>query len=106
MSALLISLGLAYVLWVMFLAVMALKAAWKVLPVEIKVIAVPAVTVAILFDVAFNVVSSILFADMPREWTFSQRVGRYQKEGGWRALIAKWICSRLLDPFDAGEHCQ
>lgn len=100
-------LAAAYVLWVLFLAVMSLASVWHELPKFTKGLALPAVVVALVLDVAFNVCASVIFLDLPREWTFSQRLGRYKKQGNWRAKVARWVCSRLLDPFDvSGLHCR
>ncbi len=104
--AVLAALAVAYVLWVMFLAVMALQHAWPRLPGPVRALAVPAVLVAIALDVAFNLLASIPFADLPREATFSQRMGRYKAGSGWRCRVAQWICRNLLDPFDIGGHCR
>lgn len=106
MQAAMIFAGSAYVLWVMFLAVMALQHAWPRLPALVRALAVPAVVVAIILDIAFNVLATVPFADPPREWTFSQRMGRYKSGTGWRAAIAHWVCANLLDPFDIGGHCR
>ncbi len=106
MSAALAVAALAYVLWVLFLAVMALQHAWDRLPGLVRALAVPAVVVAIALDVAFNLVATIPFADAPQEWTFSQRMGRYKQGTGWRAVTAQWICANLLDPFEIGGHCR
>ncbi len=95
-----------YVLWVLFLAVMALQHAWDTLPVAVKVLAVPAVGVAMVLDVGLNLAASAVFADIPREFTFSRRMSRYKHGDDWRTPIARWICSNLLDPFDIGGHCR
>lgn len=95
-----------YVLWVLFLCVMALANAWKTLPIFTKVLALPAVIVAIILDVGLNLAALLIFLDLPREATFSQRMGRYKKDLSWRTPIARWICSNLLDPFERGGHCK
>ena len=97
----------AYQLWIMFLAVMALKAKWNVLPVGVRILAAPAVLAALVMDVAFNLFATLPFADLPAQWTFSQRMGDYKKlVGDWRQPVAAYVCSRLLDPFEAGGHCR
>ena len=98
--------AIAYVLWVLFLCVMALKHAWPLLTPFTRAAAIPAVLVAILLDIAFNGLATVLFLDWPAEWTFSQRMGRYKGETGWRAAVARWVCSTLLDPFEIGGHCR
>ena len=95
-----------YILWVMFLAVMALANVWHSLPKFTKVLAIPAVTVAIILDFGLNLAATLIFLDMPQEATFSQRMGRYKKESGTRSKIAAWICGNLLDCFEIGGHCR
>lgn len=100
----------AYVLWLLFLAVMALRWKWNMLPLPVKVLASPAVLLAVTLDVLFNyTIACVLFLKLPAkgEWTFSQRIGNYKRRFDWRAPIAHWICANLLDPFEAdGAHCK
>lgn len=105
MTAALVVIGYAYVLWVLFLAVMALHNVWDDLPPFTKLLAFPAAFLAVVLDIGFNLAASVVFLDRPREVTFSQRMGRYKREGGRRAVVARWICSNLLDPFQVGGHC-
>lgn len=96
-----------YGLWLLFLAVMALNWRWHTLPLTVRILAAPAVLLAVLLDVLFNVtLGTLLFIDLPRQWTFSQRVGRYKKRIDWRAPLAQWICANLLDPFEVEGHCK
>lgn len=96
-----------YILWLLFLAVMALNWRWHALPKVVKALALPAVIVSVALDVLFNVtIGTVLFLEFPRQWTFSQRVGSYKRRIDWRAPLAQWICSNLLDPFEAGGHCK
>ena len=106
MTLALIFLAYAYTLWVLFIAVMALQHAWSTLPWMVKALAVPAVAVAMVLDIAFNLAATIPFVDLPAEWTFSRRMGRYKGGYDWRAPIARWICANLLDPFQIGGHCR
>ena len=98
--------GVAYLLWCAFLAVMALANVWRDLPIVTRVLAVPAVLFAVCLDVAFNLAATVIFIDLPREATFSQRMGRYKRESGLRSKIARWVCANLLDPFQVGGHCR
>ena len=97
----------AYLLWVLFLAVMALQNKWHDLPKTIQVLAIPAVLLAVTLDVLFNItIGTLLFLDLPRQYTFSQRVGSYKQRIDWRQPLAVWICSNMLDPFEIGGHCK
>jgi hypothetical protein len=105
MSDFLYYIGAGYLLWCLFLAVISLKDSWKELSITVKVMSLPIVGVALVVDVLFNIVSSFVFADIPREFMFTSRLQRYIATGdGWRYVVAKWICRELLDPFDSG-HC-
>ena len=97
----------AYLLWLLFLTVMALRWKWNSLPLSVKLLAAPAVLFAVVLDVLFNItIGSVMFLDLPSQWTFSQRVGQYKMRIDWRKPIACWICANLLDPFDVGGHCK
>lgn len=99
----------AYLLWLLFLAVMALQTKWRALPKLVRAIALPAVLVAVAMDIVFNwTIGTLLFVRLPvrGEFTFSQRVGNYKRRADWRAPVATWICSNLLDPFEVGGHCK
>lgn len=108
MSTVMFVLGYLYILWVLFLSVMALKSKWTSLSLPIRVLAVPSVILALVMDIVFNwTLAVVLFLDMPHQWTFSQRVGEYKRRAGWRATLAYWICDNLLDPFEVdGAHCK
>lgn len=109
MKAALLILIYTYILWLMFLAVMALQAKWHALPKLVKVIAIPGVLIAVTLDIIFNwTVGTAVFLRLPArgEYTFSQRIGNYKRRIDWRAPIASWICTNLLDPFEAGGHCR
>lgn len=99
----------AYILWLLFIVVMALQARWKKLPLTVKIIASPAVLIAVVMDALFNYTfACVLFLKLPAkgEYMFSQRIGNYKKRIDWRAPLAHWICANLLDPFDVdGSHC-
>ena len=106
MTTILISVGLVYILWLLFIVVMALSHIWHDLPMTTRLLAVPAVLLAITLDVLLNLAATVFFLDLPKEETFSQRMSRYKREDGRRAGIARWVCSNLLDPFEIGGHCR
>jgi len=99
-------LAAVWALWTFFLAVMALRRARQAgtLTRAALVLGVPVLVAGYALDVLVNLtLASILFADVPREWTVSRRLARYQ--GGWRCAAASWIGRNLLDPFDpSGRH--
>jgi hypothetical protein len=74
------------------------------------VLGVPILIVGYLLDVFVNVViMTILFLELPRQWTMSERLQhhiRTSPSGSWREKIAAWFCTHLLDTFDpSGKHC-
>lgn len=96
-------------LWVLFLAVMNLDQTKKegnlhgfALYAGYTVLAV-----GLLIDLIVQVlVASLLWLELPREWTVSERVARLCKSGsGWRQRLALWFRAVLLAPFDrSGGH--
>ena len=98
-----------WALWVLFLAVMnlgqskaegklhgfALYAGYTVLGVGLLVDLVVQITVA-----------TVIWLELPREWTVSGRVERLCREGhGYRLAVALWFRRVLLAPFDrSGGH--
>ena len=100
-----------WLLWVFFLAVMALKVA-RDAGVLVKGGDAYYIGMSVLFagwiiDFLVNVfVASIIFLEPPFEMTVTARVTRWKQEGGWRGNIARWLCVKLLDPFQQGGHCK
>lgn len=104
----LLSIVAAYLLWVCYLAlcnVYRVKREGKLTKLQL-VIASPLLLFGGLLDVAFNlVVGTVLLADVPQEWTLSQRLSRLNDDQGWRGKFARWAGEVLLDPFDpTGKH--
>lgn len=101
--------ALLYGTWVLFLAIMALKAAR-----DAGVQFAPVVrwggylllAVGLVADASLQLASTLLFFDLPRETLLTYRCRRYLLgPDGWRKTLARAICRNLLDPFQAGGHC-
>lgn len=61
---------------------------------------------AYAMDIVFNLtVGSVLFFELPTQWTFSERIIRHQTSKGWRLRLANYFCHVYLKPFDEG-HCK
>ena len=118
---------IAYFTWGMYLAVMNLiqaKDTIHELTWQAKVFAYPLAIAGIIMDFLTNLfVGSIMFVDVPREWLLTERLQRYLEDmdeyydglaknqptslDKWRWTAALWVCTHLLDPFDArGYHCR
>jgi hypothetical protein len=101
--------GLFYILWIFYLAVMNLQRVRDLglLHPVVKKLAYPILIVGVLLNILLNItILTILFLDVPREWTISKRLNRYmtQPVANWRSKAAK-IFEYLLDPFDPdGDH--
>lgn len=97
------------VCWALYLSVMQLRRVRDSLHPVAKANAHVLLFIGLLFDLVLNVViGSILFWDVPREWTLTKRLKRCHIEfaGTWRVSIARWICAHLLNQFDStGDHC-
>lgn len=68
------------------------------------------IALAYLLDMAYTlIVGTILFLDPPRELTFTARLKRYRRGGGYAVFqlrLADWFCEKLLNPYDpSGKHC-
>lgn len=98
-----------YTLWFFYLAVMNLKRAkdaGTMTPVA-KFLAYGIVLPGAILDVVVNVLATIPFWDIPKEWTLSQRLSRYYVEGSdnWRSKAAEYIARNFLNTFDpSGQH--
>lgn len=58
-------------------------------------------------DILLNGIVCLIFWRIPRDWTLTYTLKRIQNtETGWREVVAVWVCSHLLNPFDPkGKHC-
>ena len=102
------AVGLAYLLWVFYLAVMCLARVKRTIGLSkaATVLGYPVLFIGYVLDVLVNVlVCSVLFLELPRETTVTARLKRHNRTGeGWRQKLAAWF-EPLLDPFDPrGDH--
>jgi hypothetical protein len=117
------ALGLAYGLWIHFLAVMNLLEARRAgtLTKTAERLGMPVALVGYIADVlAQFTVAVIFFVELPKEITVSARVKRWVEGppllgylsgpptkglNGWRYSLALWLRVNLLKPFDrSGGH--
>ena len=107
----LIFLGFCYLLaiatWVFYLAMMNLYGQRHRMRRIARLHFYALLPVAFLLDLLLNwIVGTLVFASLPRELMFTTRLIRHQLEGGWRGVLAEWICTRMLNQFDpTGGHC-
>lgn len=101
----------AYVLWVLYLAVMNLLRVHQAgkLSKLVYRLAMPLLVIALTVDVLFNLVfGTIGFLQLPhyKRLTLSARMDDLIKNGsGWRKRNAIWFVAHLLEPFDtSGQH--
>lgn len=104
------TLAILYLLWVFYLAVMALWRARRdgMLGPVALVPGYLTLLIGAALDVLVNVtVMSLVFVEPPRELLVTKRLQRHIKHGqGWRQELARWLCHNLLNPFDpTGDHC-
>ena len=105
---LLYSLGLFYLLWILFLAVMNLSRAKKAgqLSKTALILGTPVLIGGYIVDAIVNIfVMSIVLLELPQELTVSARLKRHHKEStNWRLAVILWF-EPLLDPYDpSGDH--
>lgn len=101
-----------YALWLFYLAVMHLARAREAgtLSRTALYLGYPLFLIGYLLDVFVQVViASVVFLDIPRDWTLTGRLKRYintEPAGSWREKVAVWFCAHLLNAFDPdGKHC-
>lgn len=76
------------------------------LTTPMKIFGYPVLAMGLVIDFFVNVcIGSVLFLELPREYTLSARLTRLTKGTGWRATVALKIRTGLLDNVDpAGVH--
>jgi hypothetical protein len=97
-----------YHLWVGYLALTNLdraRAAGSLTPAA-RVACAPLLLYFGILDVLVNwVLGTLLFLDVPREFTLSQRCSRHYRKPGWRGRVSRWLGHNALNPFDrTGDH--
>lgn len=94
------------ILWVMYLAVMALQRARDagLLPPFALRAGKALLAVGLVWDILCNIVpATIIFLELPREATVSARLRRLVLvPDGWRKRLAAWCAITLLNPFSPG----
>lgn len=104
------TLAYLWAFWMIYILVMGLYRAYldKRLSKLMIVLVSPVLLLGLLFDVLANVtVATILFWEFPKEALVTTRLSRYIKtDTTWRRRHSKWVCTKLLDPFDpSNNHC-
>lgn len=102
----------AVLLYVLYLAYCTLRqmrdsGRLKQLPLVVRAHCTAILIVAMIVDVAFNVVfGTILFLELPelRRLTFTMRCKKWMDRPGRRGDFARWICESWLNPAEPG-HC-
>ena len=67
-----------------------------------KIMGYPTLLLGLVLDFALNVVlCTLIFIELPREWTVSARLWRHSTQGsGWRKKAALLVRTQLLDTAD------
>ena len=93
-----------YLLWVHYVAVMRLMQVRDAghLTLAMKFFGYPALFVGLALDLIVNTfIATVLFLELPREFTVSSRLHRLSESGqGWRKKMATAIRTSLLDNID------
>lgn len=100
----LIFMGITYLLWIHYVAIMRLMQVRDagLLTVWMKVVGYPALVVGLFLDLIVNVFFvSLLLLELPKEFTVSARLTRHSEYGGgWRKKVCTVIRVGLLDNID------
>lgn len=121
----LIFLGICYGFWLHFLIFSAYRAAvdaGRVVPLVAKILIAPVLIGGALIDVTFNTLFGwMIYAEAPfkgyvidtasfnhtfTSWTLTYRCDRHLSDTDWRGTLARFLCSKFLDPFETGGHCK
>lgn len=84
---------------------------WQDIPLWIVIVMSPIYVPFLLLDIVVQwTIANLLFLDLARELTLSERLGRYRTQkqyaGDWRYRVATYICTKALNPFDPTKaHC-
>ena len=109
MVSLLYAAGAFYLLWALYIVVMALQRARRagVLSTPALVMGSPLLVCGVVLDALVNAtLMTALLLEWPREWLVTARLKRHCGQPTWRGAIARWMCQNLLDTFDPdGRHC-
>ncbi len=109
---------LIYATWVFFLACIAVYNAWREKKVSkpVVVFALPMLVIMVVLDFLLNIVATVPFVELPwrtmqdgrRAWLLTLRCDYHISGGGkpWQQSLARFICQKLLDPFEIGGHCK
>ena len=109
-STIIFILLILWSLWILYVAMMNIERSsmQNALPWQAKLMVYPTMLVFDIIEFIANVfVCTLIFLDIPRELTVSDRLRRYyinQERSGWRMVIVNFI-KPMLDPFDhKGPH--
>ena len=99
----LITIAAVYMLWVHFVAIMHLKHMREdgLLTPAQKVLGYTALAIGLVLDLFAQILISLVFRELPREWTVSGRLWRLSNgPDGWRERLALRLRTALLDSAD------
>lgn len=103
-----ISLGLIsfLALWIGFVNVMTWKHNKHKIPQWLQYLLWPIAAAVYCLDVVFNwAFASIIYFELPREPTLSERMRRHIiTRDDWRFKLSVWTCKYLVEPWD-WNHC-
>lgn len=97
-----------YLFFIMYVASMAMIRAHaeQKLNGVLWALCLPFVVVAWVYDMLHNVtIFAVIFWEVPKEWTVTERLKRYVTLNTWRGSLARWTGLTILNPFDhTGNH--
>ena len=97
-----------YVFFILYVASMGMVRAHKEhkLNAMLWVMCVPFVAISLVVDVLNNIlVFTVLFFELPKELTVTERLKRHYREHTFRGKLARLIGDNLLNAFDhTGNH--
>ena len=92
-----------YLLFMVFASYHTARRAGRPIPVLTYVFIGPPILFGYFLDICWNAtLGSLMFWELPRALTFTERLQSHKNEKGWRGKMARYWAS-LLNPFDVGH---
>lgn len=99
----------AWVFFLLYVGAMGIMGAYNAGKLNWFLIAlcVPYMLIALAYDFISNVfIFSVIYFELPHEKTVTTRLKRHIKQDTWRGQLSRFICQKILSPFDpTGDHC-
>lgn len=96
----------ALIFWLIFVNVMIAKDNRENIPKIFHPFLILFAVFGLVYDVVFNLIlGTIIFLELPKEWTLTHRMQRLLlTDDTYRFKLALFVCRKLVEPWDP-DHC-